>query len=711
MRLASLGLLLWLMSGAAHAQSPLSEDFEAGLDEAWRGAAGRGDLLLTEYDGNHSLRLRRDAWTARVVPLDGRGDVHVSVSFAALDLESDDACLLEISSDGELWQEVGRVVDGQDDGLTLHRVGGVLVDPPSGDRVAVRLRVLGNTLNDTCWADNLRVEAAAVDLSLDDRIPSGNGPLGNALSSRAFMRPDNAGPLDSTIAGRLSLPPVATVDGFRVHHDEFDYGAEPGMFTLPRLDTDIVSDGSALIPRVRGPQAGEHPHWEWIVEPGQAWRAADGRVRAVLPIALQERNANCVHTGWLSFEPSETGAEATAILVMGAETCAYFQFDLWTRLPVLFEPGSIVAADADLLRIRYRDEIDNRLRRRPIADLVERYGDVDIEAFGSPLEVSPEAMTVYGLLASDDLYTGGCETRFGPDPYCATLPLPSYSLAKSMVASLGLMRLEQIHPGARHAYIADHVPACSGRRWQGVTFEHALDMATGLYTSSEYNRDEDDPTLWAFMSQTTHAARIDSACSLHARRSNPGSEWVYHTTDTYILGTALQAFWRDHSGRADADFYDDLLVPLWREIGLSPLADQTRRSYDGARQPVSGWGLTLHLDDIMRLAAYLNEPHAAERLDPDMLAAALQRDPADRGLPAGDDSQRYQNGFWAWNAGPALGCTDDAWIPAMSGYGGITVALIPNGHVYAYVSDGRQFAWRRAAAESNALEPFCEVRP
>jgi len=707
MRRTLTALAALLIAGAAQAQAPLVEDFETGLGADWRGSAGRGDIQLTEYSGNHSLRLRRNAWAARVVPLGGRGDVRVTVSFAAADLEGDDACLLETSDNGEDWQELGRIGVGQDDGMTLHRVGGALTALPAGDWIAVRLRVLGNTLNDTCWADNLRVDARAADLELGVRIPTGDGPLEYPLSSRAFARPDGARSPEMDVSGRLSIQSLNMVDSVRVHHDEFDYGAEAGIFSLPPLEITLVGDGDALIPVVRGPQASAHPHWEWIVEPGQVWQAPGGGLQAVLPIALQERNANCILTGWLGFNPDDGGQ--SAVLVMGAETCAYFQFDLWTRLPVRFEADQSQSADS--VRDRYRTEVANRLPRQPIDALQDRFSGVDTMAFGSPLEITPDAMTVYGLLAEGELFAGGCETRFGPDPHCETLPLPSYSLAKSMVASVALMRLEQLYPGARTARIADYVPACSAHRWQGVTFEHALDMATGLYSSTAFNRDEEAPSLWAFMSQTTHADRIETACSLHPRRSDPGGEWVYHTTDTYVLGAALQAFWRGRSGRVDADFYDDLLVPLWREIGLSPLADRTRRTYDDERQPVSGWGLTLHFDDIIRLAAYLNGSHAADMLDAGMLAAALQRDPADRGLPAGDDAQRYQNGLWAWNAGPALGCERDAWIPAMSGYGGITVALIPNGQVYAYVSDGRQFAWRRAAAQSNALEPFCEVRP
>lgn len=69
-------------------------------------------------------------------------------------------------------------------------------------------------------------------------------------------------------------------------------------------------------------------------------------------------------------------------------------------------------------------------------------------------------------------------------------------------------------------------------------------------------------------------------------------------------------------------------------------------------------------------------------LDPQLLDEALQRDPAHPGVRAGQDMLRYNHGLWAWNAQAALGCRAGTWIPFRSGYGGIDVALLPNGMTY-----------------------------
>ena len=93
-----------------------------------------------------------------------------------------------------------------------------------------------------------------------------------------------------------------------------------------------------------------------------------------------------------------------------------------------------------------------------------------------------------------------------------------------------------------------------------------------------------------------------------------------------------------------------------------------------------------------------------------MLAAALQRDPAGRGLDTpGFPSFKYKNGFWAkmWSPADNRQYSRSFWTPFMSGYGGITVVLMPNGSIYYYFSDNNEFAWYEAVNESNNLKPMC----
>lgn len=697
------------LAGEGQAQTVFEEGFENGLDEHWRGYVGDGDLRITEYAGNHSLRLTHDAWIARVVPVPQGQHIVVSAGIAADDLEPGDACRLEVSLDGESWSVIDSVEDGRDDAVTLHRLRSSGLNVTGRSWVAVRIRADGNGENDTCWADNIAVTAQVDPSALPQEIPDATflgATMPGPVSAHAFEPSGNAAASDLRFRGRLVLSHDLPLSQMTLHRDEFNYIAASRMIThLPRFDIGLVSDGDQVIPVERGPQAGDHPDWEWIFQPGRIWEEADGTPRVSLPVALQERNANCIHNGWMSFRLDGQTA-SHAVVQFGAETCAYFQFDAWATLPVTFESGDEPAFDHALaMRIALEAA---RLPRQPF----EGFPGIDASQVGSELEVAPKAMTVFGLVADGRFWSGGCNTRFGRDPFCDELAVPSYSLAKSIVAGLALMRLEALYPGAKDALIADYVPACSN--WDDVTLEHALDMATGRYNSDGFETDEMSATSWGFLSQSTHAGRIERACSMFTQREPPGERWVYHTSDTYVLGAAMQGFLRQETGNANADIYDDLLRPIWRALGLGPLTEQTRRSYDAEAQPFTGWGLTLTADDIARIGLFLQaggEIDGEAWLDTDLYDAAMQRAADDRGLATPVDGLRYQNGFWAWNAGPALGCSGDLWIPSMSGYGGLTVALLPNGHVYFYISDGRDFAWRRAAAASNAIAPFCEVNP
>ena len=277
-----------------------------------------------------------------------------------------------------------------------------------------------------------------------------------------------------------------------------------------------------------------------------------------------------------------------------------------------------------------------------------------------------------------------------------------------------MMRLEQLYPGAKDELIHDYVPECAAAGWRDVTFDQALDMATGRYDSAAPEADENKAVQDGFFIDLTHDEKVGRACTLYPRQSEPGAQWVYHTTDHYVLGVAMQAFLRTKLGD-DADIYRDLLVdPIWRSLGLSPVTYTTRRTRDDTAQPFVGWGLTYLPDDLAKLAAFVavdGGVHNGEALvDTDELAAALQESPIDRGLPATNEDFRYNNGFWAWNAADALKCEAPLWTPFMSGFGGVSVVLMPNDIIYYYVSDNQEFSWARAVQAANGYKDMCGGR-
>ena len=523
---------------------------------------------------------------------------------------------------------------------------------------------------------------------------------GDLLPTSHFAPPEAPGVPAEAIEGSLVVD-AAGADLFDLHTNSFRIDRKAFQLdAIPPLRVDLVQDGTRIIPVQRGPIRGTHPSWEWIVQPGTAWRGSDGSAWLSLPVALAERNANCVHNGLLKVNLSAPGQPAD--FQIASETCAYLQFDMRAELPARFT-ASPVANSSEVIAADRRERAA-RLPEMPVSTLpfADRLADED--------QVPAEALTAYGTVIDGTHYVSDCPTRAGPYPFCAELGLPSYSWAKSIFAGIGAMRLERLYPGSMQRKIAPYVGGCDADSWGDVTVSHVLNMTSGHYNSRGQEVDEGSEPMQKFFLVEDHPSKILIACKAFGRRTDPGKRFVYRTGDTYIAGTAMTAILRTERQDASADLHADLLAPIWQKLGLSALMDHPRRTYDESAIPFSGWGLYLTRADLARIAAFLQRGGTIDGeayLDPVMLAEALQQGDAPHGLRAASDDQRYRNGFWAWNAGPYLGCESDRWISLMSGFGGLTAALLPGNRLYWHVSDGGTYRWGAPTKAIHETYPLC----
>lgn len=517
----------------------------------------------------------------------------------------------------------------------------------------------------------------------------------------ALAPPAGARPPSRRIEGRLEVDFGPRPDGMNVLRDDAPpLGRDPRL-AWPTLVADIVEDRGRLIPRIvqADARAGE---WDWSAGPGRIWAAAEGAV-AVFPVALREVNANCVHNGLLRLELAAGGAARSAKVQIGAETCAYYKFDAWAAGEPRFAAGPVAGREA--LVARDRETRAAQLPVAPIAALTEMRPGLDLSKLA---EAAGDEQAVYGLVVDGVNYAAPCRMSFGEDPYCEGRTLPSYSLAKSLLGGLGLMRLERLQPGLAGRAVAELAPDCHARDpWTDVRLLDLLDMATGRYRSAAFEADEDAAGTLPFFLSRTHAEKLAFACGRYRRREAPGKTWVYHTSDTYLLGTAMSGAVRAGGG---ADLYDDVLRPIWRELKLSSALDETRRTLDEAHQPFTGWGLFLTRDDAARLGVFLSSANAAEQdrlFDAALIGEALQRPGREGGLAAGSTRLRYAHGFWARDVAPLVGCAQPVWTPFLSGFGGISVVVFPNGVVFYAFGDENRFDWGPAAEVANQVKAFC----
>ncbi|NCG18436.1 MAG: hypothetical protein GWP91_05430, partial [Rhodobacterales bacterium] len=520
-----------------------------------------------------------------------------------------------------------------------------------------------------------------------------------------FAIPAGATLPDHIFEGRLALLDEDTLGNFLKVQDDYNYDGDSERLHLPEFDHVFVQDGHDLIPVTRGNLNTTHPFWTTLLEPGKVWQESgdNGLSRASLPFSIIQRNANCTHNGLLTFLFDEATV-SQAYYQITQETCAYFKGDFWGLLGANYYPE--VLPDAPQIRSDFQVELSTRVPSRPLSDLAVDFPGFDLNALTSG--ITAEHMTRYGLVYNGVSYVSDCVTRSGSYPYCDVMRMPSYSLAKSLFAGTVRMAIEQeygVDVGAQ--YINPLVPeAASGRGdYTDVSIDHALDMSTGHYKFSTYMVDEGGMVMTNdFFLAETLVEKSDGAFDWQ-RKTNPGSNWVYRTSDTFIATRALSEYLQVLSG-GPIDPFDYLVNEVWVPLEIGPGAHTSLRTSDNNWQgePLGGYGLWLIADDVAKLSRLLNvdggQIAGVQVLNPVSLDAAMQRDPADRGmLTTSAIPFYYNNGFWALELTTSDGYPCDFWVPFMSGYGGITVAMMPGGATFWYFSDNDEYDWQDVVAE------------
>ncbi|MFI0163502.1 hypothetical protein [Streptomyces sp. NPDC017095] len=554
--------------------------------------------------------------------------------------------------------------------------------------------------------------SGAVSRSVLTAATLAGGVATGTVTNDAFALPAAAAAPTHAFEGTLTLRGVARAGGFRTIKDTYGYAATAALRHLPPVSIDLVQNGSHVIPAVRGLQITGSAYWNLIVEGGRAWNenGDGGRTRVSLPFALVERNANCVHNGLLAFL-FDGGTISQVRYQITHETCQYFQFDMWGQVGAAYSRHTVTGDTR--LKNAYAAEVADRVPTKPISALSTDHPDagVDTSAFGSGITAS--ALSTYGVSYGGVNYVGACQTRRGAYPYCNQMVLPSFSLAKTVFAGIVLMRLTQVYGSSVPSQlIRDWVGEADTSAWTGVTFQDTANMATGNYSSRAFEADESGSGMTAFFDAEAYRPKMTAALAF-PHSAEPGTQWVYHSSDTFVLARAMQNYLVAKAG-AGSDIHrwirDQVLVPLH----LSPDVLTTERTGNSATgQPFGGYGLFYTQDDIAKVSRFLNADggriDGVQMLDPTMLADAMQQNPENRGITTTADTTgrtyQYQDGLWArrFTSADDPVFTSPVYVPFMSGFGGITVAMLPNGATYYYFSDNDEFGWSAAAAQAYKL--------
>jgi len=715
-------------------------------------ASGTVDGVASPAIAPNSVRLRGPSNITRTISTVGYTGISVSWNMAASSLESADHCYIEVNT-GSGFAAIGTLNDGQDNSTFFSGTTNNIAGADQNANFQVRYRGNGATTGDYCYAEDITVSgtsgSAPTNTPTPTATPQGPTPtpppggsvpgdplMGNGNVTRtlltyndlmtgsssapvddsAFALPTNAAMPDNAFEGRLELLSEATSGGFTEIRDDFLYtnNNDSPRKHLPEFSFEFVQNGSHLIPAQQGLVYTGHSNWNIIVGPGRAWKenSDNGYSRAAFPFALVQRNANCTHNGVMTFLFNSNSISKVRYQVT-QETCVYFKFNNWGQLNGTYTPYTVT--NSATLKANHATEVGNRLPTKPIIALASDFpgSGVDVAQFGSG--VTAQHMTFYGVIINGTNYVSGCTTRFGTYAFCENLRAPSYSTAKSAFAGVALMRLGQKYgTGVYNLLIKDYVPEYSSAPgiWTTVNFNHTIDMTTGNYRLAGYESDEAGSYMETFFLAEPYTDKVTAAFNFPNKKI-PGQTWIYHSSDTFIVTRAMNNYLQSQEG-SGADIFNMVNNEVFAPIKLSAGVSTIRTDNASTGKPFGGYGLFWTMDDIAKVAKLLNNDNgmagAIQLLQPEMLQDSMQKDSTDHGMDTtGVPVFKYNNAFWAKNMTPAEfpQYTCSFWVPFMSGYGGITVAMLPNGVTYYYFSDNEEFSWYSASNETNKLSPMC----
>ena len=570
--------------------------------------------------------------------------------------------------------------------------------------------------------------------------------------------PSTAAAPSNTFEGTLNLTLVTTTGKFTDVYDPLGYNRATSLWQhLPptsgtTLSLQFVQNGSWLIPVVQGLDYTGSLQWNIIVGAGRVWNETtdNGYTRVSFPFALAEYNQNCTHNGEMTFlfSPSKTSNISHVFYQITQETCLYWHANFYGNLAATYTPSTI--SNDTKLENNEAAEIKNRIPTEPFANLATDYPNsgVNIAAFTQAFHY-PADITGYGLYINGVNYVSTCQTRYGTYAFCSEMRWPSYSVAKSAFVETAMSRLgEQFGSRVYGLLLRNYISQYTiGGTWTNTTFDNMSDMASGNYNSSGFETDEGSTSETNFLdaapyynySSPTSASKVYDAFNLlKTHTTAPGTLWVYHSHDAFLLTSAMQIYAQGQLG-SSADIFNKVVSDVYVPLGLSQGAmtmmrtacnDQSTSSNcnsstqaGSAGNPIGSYGMYFIQDDIAKLGYFFDNSNGvingAQVLDPAREDDSMVRT-SDLGLVIPDsgfytgtppvaNTYHYNNDYWSkyWTTTefPSFSC--NFWIPFMSGYGGNTVLLLPNNSVYYIFGDGGEFYWNDAVSQINLVKPMC----
>ncbi|HEX4470470.1 MAG TPA: serine hydrolase [Nocardioides sp.] len=507
------------------------------------------------------------------------------------------------------------------------------------------------------------------------------GAVPTSLSNNSrFAAPSNAKsapPLRGTL--RLSGAVMHVLGDGQHRHRIADpvLGKDTTLFPAARIP--FFSDGPHLVPTSQdvirvGSLRHTRSYWDLLVQPGRRWTQPGdhGWHRASFPFELVNSIEGETHTGIAMFLYRGHRVSPVRFQIV-QQTSPYLvtqYFSAWGTSRATLTRGVAHVREA---RHRYVRSQQARLPHRPWSALRDRVGARTRNAFRDFSDVVQSAVDIDGTV-----YRTPCPTAAGPFPYCDDVRYGVWSVTKSAMLNVALLRLAQKYgAGILRSRISRLLPGRQPRSWHDVTVEDLANMASGHGPAAHPHCYLCDYSRW----YVARSERHKTTEALDYRRfAKPGTVYNYRDQDAYLLGVVEAHLLKAEAG-SHADLWTMRRREVYRRIGIfyapanSTIEPRRPRS---AGHPLMAYGYYPTVDDLAKIAAlyaHHGRWHGRQILDRRLVDRLLPRPrPAKAALQATKSGSHFYLDDWhIRRLVSAEGCT--RYVPQMLGWGGNTVTV------------------------------------
>ncbi len=530
-----------------------------------------------------------------------------------------------------------------------------------------------------------------------------------------FMPVSDSGPSPHRLEGTLTVPRM------EMQRSSYEFAA---YRNFPGFSVDFVTSDGHLLPSDRSLIVNPG-NWSLILSPGRVWSEPgdNGLSRASFPFTLGSPpdrlfGGGEAHNGVATFLFDETEVSSFRFQITQETAPDGDIYDMWGQLPMEYEPG--VVQDRAEIERSFAEELASQ---SPLAEWSDLEAQFDTHVLDSLTEgLAPEEISAAGVVVDGVVYLQPSRTRSGDYPYPRSMQHAGMSVSKSIGAGIAMLWLAEKHgEGVFDLRIADYLDVTADHDgWAEVTFGDVLNMATGVGDNSPdrmpYDIDANETGLnyrKFYLGETT-PEKLAAAFAAGDYSWGPNEVVRYTSSQTFVLSAAMDAFLKTKEG-PDADLWERLTDDVFRPIGIRHMTMMTVPNNDGEHGiPLMASGLRLTVDDVGKITTLLQNggSHNGEQL----LHAARTNDALYRsdqlvGLPTGksfaDGDQAYHASFWSIAHRTEAGTYFQ--IPFMSGAGGTTIFLAPNGvSTFVFTDADTDTYSLNSPAVAEAIRPYPE---